>query len=376
MLVWNCWYNVLLHVDMAVWDVVRIVLGRSRCHLCRSMPLCGVFYYWTVSCTRVVLISLIPCYSSIMHSIRKRLTDTTILQSWTNAHASKSIVSDRKRDEFTNRNTPFLLGQFLLWHIRNGHVFVLPRIRIDGITYTADSLFENDLWVTGCTKRDLIHRESTDRMSLLENIIIHLDKLPGLTGSSRLQFSLHCRTSHSVSPSSVRVACCTTVMLYNDSPEFFGVILVHTASSVSGIWCLIFPDPPFEGAIQAGVGSMMCSYNLINSRWSCENDETLRVDLKERLNFSGFVMSDWGATHSTSINQGLDQEMPKSSFMGDGILAGTVRLRITTLRDTLCHVSLENMKWRRVASLSDNVLSHNFNNAFSCEINCSFEVNA
>jgi len=28
-------------------------------------------------------------------------------------------------------------------------------------------------------------------------------------------------------------------------------------------------------------------------------------------------MSDWGATHSTSINQGLDQEMPGSSFMGD-----------------------------------------------------------
>jgi hypothetical protein len=38
----------------------------------------------------------------------------------------------------------------------------------------------------------------------------------------------------------------------------------------------------------------MCSYNLICvgcksgqiGNWSCENDATLRVDLKERLNFS------------------------------------------------------------------------------------------
>ena len=55
--------------------------------------------------------------------------------------------------------------------------------------------------------------------------------------------------------------------------------------------------PPFEGAIEAGLGSIMCSYNLICvgcksgqvGNWSCENHATLRVDLKERLNFSGWV---------------------------------------------------------------------------------------
>jgi len=31
--------------------------------------------------------------------------------------------------------------------------------------------------------------------------------------------------------------------------------------------------------------------------------------LRERLGFKGYVMSDWGATHSTSVAQGLDQEM-------------------------------------------------------------------
>eukprot|EP00966_Prymnesium_polylepis_P018210 420001-Prymnesium_polylepis.1 len=73
--------------------------------------------------------------------------------------------------------------------------------------------------------------------------------------------------------------------------------------------------PPFEGAIKAKVGSVMCSYNKIRSKWSCENPETLKRDLKERLGFDGWVMSDWGATHSASINAGLDQEMPGGSKM-------------------------------------------------------------
>eukprot|EP01060_Flectonema_neradi_P035382 TRINITY_DN649_c1_g1_i2.p1 TRINITY_DN649_c1_g1~~TRINITY_DN649_c1_g1_i2.p1 ORF type:complete len:667 (+),score=163.82 TRINITY_DN649_c1_g1_i2:65-2065(+) len=77
--------------------------------------------------------------------------------------------------------------------------------------------------------------------------------------------------------------------------------------------------PPFEGAVEAGVGSVMCSYNKIRETWSCENPETLQRDLKERLGFHGWVMSDWGATHSPSINAGLDQEMPGSNYMGDAL---------------------------------------------------------
>jgi beta-glucosidase len=41
------------------------------------------------------------------------------------------------------------------------------------------------------------------------------------------------------------------------------------------------------------------------------------------MGFRGWVMSDWGATHSASMNQGLDQEMPGSDFM-DGELASLV----------------------------------------------------
>jgi len=88
--------------------------------------------------------------------------------------------------------------------------------------------------------------------------------------------------------------------------------------------------PPFQGAVDAGVGSFMCSYNKICKdcankaqigNWSCENHDTLQVDLKERIGFKGWVMSDWGATHSTSMNQGLDQQMPDSSHMGANLAA-------------------------------------------------------
>jgi beta-glucosidase len=35
----------------------------------------------------------------------------------------------------------------------------------------------------------------------------------------------------------------------------------------------------------------------------------------------GFVMSDWGATHSTvqSANSGLDMQMPDATFFGDAL---------------------------------------------------------
>lgn len=87
--------------------------------------------------------------------------------------------------------------------------------------------------------------------------------------------------------------------------------------------------PPFWGATKAGLGSIMCSYNKINGVWSCENPETLG-NLKKDLGFEGWVMSDWGATHSTSIMAGLDQEMPGASDMNDAkITAGIAAKNIT-----------------------------------------------
>jgi beta-glucosidase len=99
--------------------------------------------------------------------------------------------------------------------------------------------------------------------------------------------------------------------------------------------------PPFAASVQAGAGAVMCSYNQVNGTFACENSATLTHLLKEELGFKGFVMSDWGATHSTvaSANGGLDMEMPDSEYFGaplvSAVAAGTVpasRVRDMTLR--------------------------------------------
>ena len=66
----------------------------------------------------------------------------------------------------------------------------------------------------------------------------------------------------------------------------------------------------FEIAYEQGrPASVMCSYNLVNGNWACENDYLLNKVLKQDWGFQGFVMSDWAAVHSTAnaANAGLDQ---------------------------------------------------------------------
>jgi beta-glucosidase len=71
-------------------------------------------------------------------------------------------------------------------------------------------------------------------------------------------------------------------------------------------------------ARDSGVQSVMCSYNLVNSSWSCENSYLLNQVLKGDWGFPGYVMSDWDATHSSvnAANHGLDQEQPDSNYFG------------------------------------------------------------
>ena len=68
---------------------------------------------------------------------------------------------------------------------------------------------------------------------------------------------------------------------------------------------------PFVNAVDAGVSSIMCSYNKVNGTYACGNATTLKTILRDQLGFKGFLTSDWGAVHSPDfINQGLDVEMP------------------------------------------------------------------
>ena len=64
------------------------------------------------------------------------------------------------------------------------------------------------------------------------------------------------------------------------------------------------------GVKESGVGAVMCSYNRVNGTYACENKWLLTDVLRGAFGFRGYVMSDWGATHSTvpSALAGLDQE--------------------------------------------------------------------
>ncbi|HEX6719176.1 MAG TPA: glycoside hydrolase family 3 N-terminal domain-containing protein, partial [Pyrinomonadaceae bacterium] len=81
--------------------------------------------------------------------------------------------------------------------------------------------------------------------------------------------------------------------------------------------------PAFETAVkEANVGSVMAAYNKVNGTFSSENTHLLKEILKGEWGFDGFVVSDWGATHSTvaAANNGLDLEMPTGEFFSDKLL--------------------------------------------------------
>ena len=66
---------------------------------------------------------------------------------------------------------------------------------------------------------------------------------------------------------------------------------------------------------------VMCAYNHVNSEYSCENDWLLNQVLKKDFGFKGWVLSDWGGTHSTvkAALAGLDQEMPEDIYFGPAL---------------------------------------------------------
>ena len=71
----------------------------------------------------------------------------------------------------------------------------------------------------------------------------------------------------------------------------------------------------------ANPGAVMCSYNRINGDFACENTYILHDVLKKDWAFPGFVISDWGGTHSTekASAAGMDQEQPMADFFGPAL---------------------------------------------------------
>jgi beta-glucosidase len=80
------------------------------------------------------------------------------------------------------------------------------------------------------------------------------------------------------------------------------------------------------GVTQGTPGNVMCSYNLVNGVYACENPYLLTSVLKNEWGFKGVVQSDWTATHSTvaSALAGLDEEEPGDIGGGASIPGFTI----------------------------------------------------
>jgi beta-glucosidase len=94
---------------------------------------------------------------------------------------------------------------------------------------------------------------------------------------------------------------------YNDQETgrgFLNVTIDEAAGRMSDLLAL-------QIAYEIGQpGSVMCAYNRVYGVYACESDYLLNQVLKNEWGFKGWVMSDWGATHSTipAANNGLDQQ--------------------------------------------------------------------
>ncbi|KAJ8129033.1 hypothetical protein O1611_g4598 [Lasiodiplodia mahajangana] len=102
---------------------------------------------------------------------------------------------------------------------------------------------------------------------------------------------------------------------------------------------------PFQDAVHAGTGNVMCSYNRVNNSYGCANSKTQNGLLKTELGFQGAVTSDWGALHAgvaTSL-AGMDMVMPNSDLWGDELVKAVKNGSIPEAR-------LDDMATRIIAS--------------------------
>ena len=86
------------------------------------------------------------------------------------------------------------------------------------------------------------------------------------------------------------------------------------------------------GLHETDIAAVMCSYNRAWGDYVCENKYLLTDVLKKDWNFKGFVLSDWGGTHSTekASAAGLDHEQPGELFYGDAFKKAVESGKIST----------------------------------------------
>lgn len=97
--------------------------------------------------------------------------------------------------------------------------------------------------------------------------------------------------------------------------------------------------PPIEGAVQQGVGGVMCVYPSINGTPACQDPSLLTGILKEQFGFQGFVRTDFAAAPDdvAAMNAGTDFFNPFNlSAVTSAVQSGQIPL--TRLNDAVARI--------------------------------------
>ena len=101
--------------------------------------------------------------------------------------------------------------------------------------------------------------------------------------------------------------------------------------------------PSFYAAVKSGAASVMCSYAVINGDFACNNSSLETTILRDQWGFPGFVMSDYGALHSTQgAVQGTDQEQPFNTYYGAPLQTA---VQNGTIPKSVLNTTPQDMSW-------------------------------
>lgn len=99
---------------------------------------------------------------------------------------------------------------------------------------------------------------------------------------------------------------------------------------------------PFEMTVKDGkAASIMCAYNFVNGKSSCESEEMLTNVLRNDWGFTGYVQSDFFAMKSTArtMQAGMDHEMPTPRYWSRANL--TAALAAGSISESMINKALE-----------------------------------